>query len=353
MDVKTNTDNFKQEYGNIVVFGHDDWYVTGKEIEIYENNTLIGTVNRKGIWQYKVNNDTKLVFKIGTKEADVKVRCDTNNEIKLFYGSDLKAKITYTDSKFSIDKHNKELQHDKFSKTLTYKYYGIQFRKVLYIILFFLSWFINDSYLQTILFFGSLIAIIIHTNKFNNTKWKHLAGPRSLYINQVYEVLIMTKLIPKLHQEFNYYGIKMTQRPIEDDPGKQTYIGHDKDNNSIKFKFYIAHEDMVNINKYKYPMLLKFSYKNFYNETIGEIDLSNNTNIDATIKLIIDTLKEKELIKGGEEIMNTYSVKYYIGTSSSTTTVETVTANSEYNAKQLIINKYPNQEVHILNVTKN
>lgn len=50
--------------------------------------------------------------------------------------------------------------------------------------------------------------------------------------------------------------------------------------------------------------------------------------------------------------MNTYEIKYYVGNSSSTTTVETVTANSEYNAKQLIINKYSGQEVHILNILK-
>ncbi len=51
-------------------------------------------------------------------------------------------------------------------------------------------------------------------------------------------------------------------------------------------------------------------------------------------------------------ILNTYLVKYFVGSSSSTTTEEQVTANSEYNAKQMIINKYQGQEVHILNVTK-
>lgn len=50
--------------------------------------------------------------------------------------------------------------------------------------------------------------------------------------------------------------------------------------------------------------------------------------------------------------MNTYEIKYYVGNSSSTTTTETVNSNSEYNAKQLIINKYQGQEVHILNVKK-
>ncbi len=51
-------------------------------------------------------------------------------------------------------------------------------------------------------------------------------------------------------------------------------------------------------------------------------------------------------------MLQTYRIKYYVGVSSSTTTEETVQANSEYNAKQLIINRYPGQEVHILNITK-
>ena len=51
--------------------------------------------------------------------------------------------------------------------------------------------------------------------------------------------------------------------------------------------------------------------------------------------------------------MREYVIKYYVGVSSSNTTVETVTASSEYNAKQLIINKYPGQEVHILDVKMN
>lgn len=50
--------------------------------------------------------------------------------------------------------------------------------------------------------------------------------------------------------------------------------------------------------------------------------------------------------------MNSYEIKYYVGNSSSTTTTEVVNANSEYNAKQLIINKYSGQEVHILSIRK-
>lgn len=51
-------------------------------------------------------------------------------------------------------------------------------------------------------------------------------------------------------------------------------------------------------------------------------------------------------------MLNTYLVKYFVGTSSANTTEETVQANSEYNAKQMIINRYSGQEVHILNITR-
>lgn len=51
-------------------------------------------------------------------------------------------------------------------------------------------------------------------------------------------------------------------------------------------------------------------------------------------------------------MMNNYEIKYFVGNSSAATTIEVVSANSEYNAKQLIINRYAGQEVHILNIKK-
>lgn len=50
--------------------------------------------------------------------------------------------------------------------------------------------------------------------------------------------------------------------------------------------------------------------------------------------------------------MNTYEVKFYVGSIGSTTTIDTVVTNSEYNAKQIILARYPGQEVHILSVRK-
>ena len=45
----------------------------------------------------------------------------------------------------------------------------------------------------------------------------------------------------------------------------------------------------------------------------------------------------------------TYLIKYYVDNSANTTE-ETVTASSEYNAKQLILTKYSGHDVHILNI---
>ena len=40
--------------------------------------------------------------------------------------------------------------------------------------------------------------------------------------------------------------------------------------------------ELKNENHYKYPMLLKYSYKEVINQTIGEIDLSNKHDVGET-----------------------------------------------------------------------
>ena len=78
------------------------------------------------------------------------------------------------------------------------------------------------------------------------TKWKHIAGPRYKPMDEKYEMDIMTKLIPMLYK----YGIRMSQRPIQDKPGKQVYIGYDKDynrNKSIEYFIYIRIKTKVNL----------------------------------------------------------------------------------------------------------
>ena len=43
-------------------------------------------------------------------------------------------------------------------------------------------------------------------------------------------------------------------------------------------------------------MLVKYSYKDLVDETIGEIDLSNNTNIQEAIDLTINALEKNNVI---------------------------------------------------------
>ena len=167
---------------------------------------------------------------------------------------------------------------------------------VIYIIIIILSLFYFKGTLSEILFWFSIIAFIIHLTRYN-TNWKHIGGPRYLCIDQVYETQIMLKLIPRLNNALNEYGISILNNAKSKSPGDLTYIGQDREKNSIKFIFYNRHEEMKNENHYKYPMLLKYSYKEVINQTIGEIDLSNKKNVNNTVNLIIATLKNNNLIK--------------------------------------------------------
>ena len=169
-------------------------------------------------------------------------------------------------------------------------------------------------------------------------------------MDEGYDIKIRTILFPRL-QKYMY----MMSDPVSDHPGHQTYTGFYK-KHRINFTFFNAHKKMTNINNYKYPMLLVVDYpdNNIFNLELGEIDLCNEKNVNKAVDLIVKSLNlEPRIIHyEGGELMNTYLVKYFVGNSSSTTTEEEVSANSEYNAKELIIARYPNQEVHILNITK-
>lgn len=284
--------------GKVLVHGYNNCSITKPIVSIYENDVLIGKIGRKETWQYKFDKDTYITFKIGFLKKDtIKIRSDLNNEIFLYYDSDLRAKINYITTDFNVEKNEDSLKEEKFYKWSINQYRKIKFRKIVYIITFILSIIYYKGTISSIIFWASLIAIIIHSIRFY-TKWNHIGGPKFLAIDQVYEVQIITKLIPKLHQAFNEYGISMVQQPLSNNhPSYETYVGYDRDNNRLDLTFYINHIEMRNENNYKYPMLLKYSYKGIINETIGEIDLSNNKNVENTINLIITTLKDKNLIK--------------------------------------------------------
>ena len=119
------------------------------------------------------------------------------------------------------------------------------------------------------------------------TKWKHIAGPRYKPMDEKYEMDIMTKLIPMLYK----YGIRMSQRPIQDKPGKQVYIGYDKDYNRIRFSFYNQHEDKLENREGKYDMLVTIDYTDSSVEA-GVVDLRNKDSVEKAFELITMTLED-------------------------------------------------------------
>lgn len=293
-DVKQKIEN--QQLGKVLVHGLTKHYIEAKKIDIYENDTLIGFVEENMYWEYQISNDTLLTFKFGPFKTNVKVRHDLNNEIFLDYNSVLSARINYLTTDFDLIKYEQDLKNKEFLNWSKSQYAKVQLRKIIYIIIIILSLFYFKGTLSEILFWFSIIAFIIHLTRYN-TNWKHIGGPRYLCIDQVYETQIMLKLIPRLNNALNEYGISILNNAKSKSPGDLTYIGQDREKNSIKFIFYNRHEEMKNENHYKYPMLLKYSYKEVINQTIGEIDLSNKKNVNNTVNLIIATLKNNNLIK--------------------------------------------------------
>ena len=283
------------ELGKVLVHGYREKRKT--MIKIYDNDKLVGQVGKDGSWNYKVDEDTYLTFKAYSfDKTNVKVRKDLNNEIFLFYDGYIQAKIDYLTEDFNLEEYNKKIGFNKYRKWQEKQYIKVRLRKIIYIIVFISSMVFYKGTISDILWWVSFFAIIIHSVRYY-TKWKQLNGKKVLTLDQVYEEHIMFKLIPQLNYTLNEYGIKMAIEPVSNDPGHQQYSGFDRDDNRLDLKFYIGHVDMRNENNYKYPMLLKYSYKDVFNETIGEIDLSNKKNLERTVNLIVKSLKDKNLIK--------------------------------------------------------
>lgn len=267
--------NLKNAVGQ---YNYSTYLSIGKDGDEYYEEINLGIINLDN--DKNINNAFKMILN-ALKQLDYlpRLKEEFNNNIN------------------NVEKYEESLKEEKFNKWSINQYRKIKFRKIVYIITFILSIIYYKGTISLIVFWTSLIAIIIHSIKFN-TKWKTTGGSKYLNMDQVYELQIITKLIPKLHQAFKEYGISMVQQPLsKNHPGYETYVGYDRDNNRLDLTFYNNHKEMRNENNYKYPMLLKYSYKGIINETIGEIDLSNNKNVENTINLIITTLKDKNLIK--------------------------------------------------------
>ncbi len=186
-------------------------------------------------------------------------------------------------------------ENDKFINWSKWQYRQVILRRFIYIVLFILSIIKFKGMLSTIFFWTSLIALIINVIKFQ-TNWKHISGPKYLNMDQVYESQIRLKLIPKLNYILRDYQANILDNPISKGPSHQTYNGNIKDGGTISLTFYNRHEEMKNREKFKYPMLVKYNYKDKTDELIGEIDLSNNKNIQESINIIINTLEKADVI---------------------------------------------------------
>lgn len=283
------------EYGKVLIHGYEEWYAIKPNVKIYQGNNLIGKVGKDGTWTCKFDKDTVLTLKINSyKKTDVKIKSNVNNEVFLYYGGYLTSKIKYLVSDIDFRKVDDERENDKFIDWSKKQYNMVRLRGIIYFIVFILSIFKFKGPLSKILFWGSLIAMIIHAVRFQ-TKWKTISGPNYLNMDQVYENQIRLKFIPRLNKVLEDYEVKILDNPTKSGPAKQTYIGHSKDS-TLSLDFYNRHTEMKNQNKYKYPMLVKYSYKDLVDETIGEIDLSNNTNIQEAIDLTINALEKNNVI---------------------------------------------------------
>lgn len=197
---------------------------------------------------------------------------------------------------------SKDKKREEFVQSQINNYDLIQRRKYLIIVCLFFLFFYLHIFIIKILF-CLLLFDLIRILVLYRSKWKSISGPTYLNMDTIYEYNIKKKFIPRFNKEMSKYGITLILKPLKDDPGMQTYIGFDSDHNKIRLTFYNNHVDMVNENKYRYPMLLVIDYKDNFDDVIGEIDLSNKANVNNCISLIREYLLSNKLI---EEDKDTY-----------------------------------------------
>jgi hypothetical protein len=119
------------------------------------------------------------------------------------------------------------------------------------------------------------------------TQWKNLIGRKNYkFMDEKYEMKIMSKLIPLLHD----YGIKMSQRPVTDEPGIQSYTGYDKDGERVSFRFYNRNSEKDKNREGKYDLLVKIYYRGKH-ETVGVVDLNSKDGVENAFSLITMTLE--------------------------------------------------------------
>lgn len=122
---------------------------------------------------------------------------------------------------------------------------------------------------------------------FEGTRWKHIAGPRYKHMDEKYERKIIKKLFPMLRQ----YGINMLERPIEDNPGNQLYIGRDENDRRVYIEFINKYEPGLNNREAKYDMFVKAGYDGQLHDA-GVIDLFKKNHVEAAFELITMVLED-------------------------------------------------------------
>lgn len=117
--------------------------------------------------------------------------------------------------------------------------------------------------------------------------WKRLSGPRNYRpMENNYEANLKIYLFPLLEK----YGIRMTERPIQNTPGKQTYLGYDQEGNTIWFIFTNQHLDKVDYREGKRDLLCTLKYNNQTKEA-GVILVNNRENAENAFEQIMMTLE--------------------------------------------------------------
>lgn len=141
--------------------------------------------------------------------------------------------------------------------------------------------------------------ILINLNKEpleERSSWKRISGPRVKYMDEKYQDLLKYKLIPIL----NAYDIDISDRAYDQGPGKQTYMGYDKDGNRILFVFNNANVKMDPYDTKRWTMFLTILYKGKAVD-VGMIDLKNTDDLNRSFSLITQNLEDMGFKLEGEE----------------------------------------------------
>lgn len=357
------------DIGNIKIYSYLEIWSINLPIRIYANGKLIKRLKRRTVFEYKIKEDTMFTFKFAAyKKATLTVMANDNIDIFLSLKIGGLNNAVVAEGIYRSDPSYKEVKevfmkkwHNDYIKNMKKDVKKYRLYKYLSIILFLFSYYslykFNNFTLTMIIHIISIIGIYIFSRHTDiKTVDKLIFNvPDTWQLDERYYDWVRYKIAPTFEKKYNMSSItrlKVSEITLEIEP-----YGRDK---PVKYRLYFSNHyiNLINENNYKYPLFVRGEiiredpkdkeepYVEFFD--IGEVDLQNNENAIKAFKMM-----EKALFREEVDKMHEYTIKYYVGTSSSTTTVETVTANSEYNAKQLIINKYSGQEVHILDIKMN